>query len=112
MSWNVHMLELLRETAPYLSSTPEFNNGLACDWTKLIEKCQREWNIHLNARSIQAKALDDQELLEKRMLMWGEEEEELRVPLDEAQEYEPDEFEFEVDKPPFQGEDNPFANEI
>ncbi|EGG08960.1 uncharacterized protein MELLADRAFT_61546 [Melampsora larici-populina 98AG31] len=111
MSWNVHMLGLLRETAPYSSSTSEFNNSLARDWDRLIEKCQREWEVNVNARSLQAEALDDQEMLEHRMLMWGEEEEELRLPRDEVEVFEADEFGFEVEEPDGGGDD-PFADDL
>lgn len=104
LAWNTHMVELLRETKEYTNSPTEIENNLANDWDNLIEKCKAEWEINVNAPILQAEGLDDQEALEQTMLMWGEEEEELRVPLEEFMVAEPDEF--EVEEPVDEGGDD------
>lgn len=85
MSWNAHMVELLRGTQEYSNSTVQFDDRLVLHWGRLIVKCKIQWEKNVNAPSIESEMLDDQEVLEQRMLLWGEEEEEIRVPRDELE---------------------------
>ncbi|KAH9807649.1 hypothetical protein DFH28DRAFT_914130 [Melampsora americana] len=83
MGWNTHMVQLLQETHQYSTSTSEWDDMLAYRWVELIVKCKSEWEKNVNASSLEAEALDDQDALEQTMLLWGEEEEEIKVPNDE-----------------------------
>ncbi|KAH9817549.1 hypothetical protein DFH28DRAFT_889283, partial [Melampsora americana] len=71
------------ETHQYSTSTSELDDMLAFRWVELIVKCKSEWEKNVNAPSLEAETLDDQDALEQTMLLWGEEEEEIKVPNDE-----------------------------
>ncbi|KAH9815483.1 hypothetical protein DFH28DRAFT_1126225 [Melampsora americana] len=97
MGWNSHMVELLRGTSEYSKSTVEFDDRLVLHWGRLIVKCKTQWEINVNAPSLEAETLDYQEMLEQRMLLWGEEEEEMRVPREELEVDEEGEVEDDKD---------------
>lgn len=89
------MIKLLRETKQYARTSAEFDDKLTVDWGDLIVKCKADWEMNVNAPSLEAEPLDEQEILEQRMILWGEEEEEFRLPLDEIK--VEDEYEYEVE---------------